>query len=154
MRLVNSGFSEDPKKDENFKGTVSGWAHALTTMKVWLEQYPMRTRHHDLVVRPVMHTVEQLRPFYATSEGRAKWMAPDVDHTGELLCDSGPEVLLSLPGVDGVVALKSFAWSTGRMIGLDLSVWPSGGNGGGRCEGTAEPCPRSTHRIALANVRH
>ena len=48
MHLVNSGFSEDPKKDETYKGTVSGWAHALTTMKVWLEQFPLRTRHHDL----------------------------------------------------------------------------------------------------------
>ena len=50
MRLVNSGFSEDPKKDESYKGTVSGWANALATMKLWLEQYPMRTRHHDLVL--------------------------------------------------------------------------------------------------------
>lgn len=127
MRLVNSGFSEDAKKDDNFEGTVSGWAHALTTMKVWLEQYPMRTRHHDLVVRPVPHTVDQLRPFYATAEGRAQWMPPDVAHTGQLLCDSGPEVLLVHPGVDGIIALKSFAWSTGRMIGLDLSVWPEAG---------------------------
>jgi uncharacterized protein YndB with AHSA1/START domain len=127
MRLVNSGFSEDPKKDENFKGTVSGWAHALTTMQVWLEHYPMRTRHHDLVVRPVPHTPEQLRPFYATAEGRAQWMPPDLPHTGEVLCDSGPEVLLSYPQADGVIALKSFAWSTGRMIGVDLSVWPADG---------------------------
>ncbi|MFM8532397.1 MAG: SRPBCC domain-containing protein [Acidimicrobiia bacterium] len=127
MHLVNSGFSEDPSKDESFKGPVSGWAHALTTMKVWLEQYPLRARHHDLVVRPVPHTVEQLRPFYATVSGRALWMPPDVAHAGDVLCDSGPELLLSLPGVDGIVALKSFAWSTGRMIGLDLSVWPAGG---------------------------
>ncbi|MEY4092805.1 MAG: hypothetical protein RLZZ53_4 [Acidobacteriota bacterium] len=127
MNLVNSGFSEDPSKDENFKGTVSGWAHALTTMQVWLEHYPKRTRHHDLVVRPVPHTVEQLRPFYATTEGRAKWMPPDVDPMGDVLCDSGSEILLALPGVDGIVALKSFAWSTGRMIGLDLSVWPEAG---------------------------
>jgi uncharacterized protein YndB with AHSA1/START domain len=127
MRLVNSGFSEDPKKDESYKGTVSGWAHALTTMKVWLEEYPLRTRHHDLVVRPVPHTPEQLRPLYATVDGRASWMAPDVAHTGTVLCDSGPEMLLTVPGVDGVVALKSFAWSTGRMVGLDLSVWPEAG---------------------------
>lgn len=128
MRLVNSGFSEDPQQDEHFKGTVSGWAHALKTMKVWLERYPMRTRHHDLVVRRVPHTVQQLRPFYATAEGRAQWMAPDIDHTGEVLCDSGPEVMLALPGRDGIVTLKSFAWPpAGRMIGVDLSVWPAPG---------------------------
>ena len=91
MRLVNSGFSEDPTKDETYKGTVSGWANALTMMKVWLEQYPMRTRHHDLVVRTVAHTPEQLRPLYATVEGRALWLPPDVTGTGEVLCDSGPE---------------------------------------------------------------
>jgi uncharacterized protein YndB with AHSA1/START domain len=125
MNLVNSGFADDPKKDDNFEGTVSGWAHALATMKVWLEQYPMRTRHHDLVVRPVPHTVQQLRPFYATVEGRAKWMPPDLAHTGEVLCDSGPEVLLAAPERDGVIALKSFAWSTGRMLGVDVSVWPA-----------------------------
>lgn len=127
MRLVNSGFSEDPAKDETYKGTVSGWANALTMMKVWLEQYPMRTRHHDLVVRTVAHQPEQLRPLYATVEGRARWLPPDVTHTGEVLCDSGPEVLLSLPGVDGTIALKSFAMGRERMIGLDLSVWPAEG---------------------------
>jgi uncharacterized protein YndB with AHSA1/START domain len=127
MRLVNSGFSEDPKKGETYKGTVSGWAHALAVMKVWLEQYPMRTRHHDLVVKTVPHTVEQLRPFFATAEGRALWMPPDVEHAGEVLCDSGPEVLLAMPGVDGTIALKSFQMGPQRMIGLDLSVWPAEG---------------------------
>lgn len=127
MRLVNSGFSEDPGKDETYKGTVSGWAHALTVMKVWLEHYPMRTRHHDLVVKTVPHSVDQLRPFYATAQGRALWMPPDVAHTGEVLCDSGPEVLLAVPGVDGTIALKSFQMGPQRMIGLDLSVWPAEG---------------------------
>ena len=54
-------------------------------------------------------------------------MAPDVPHTGAVLCDSGPEVLLAVPGVDGVVALKSFAMGPQRMVGLDLSVWPAEG---------------------------
>jgi uncharacterized protein YndB with AHSA1/START domain len=127
MRLVNSGFSEDPRKGETYNGTVSGWAHALTVMKVWLEQYPMRNRHHDLVVRTVPHTVEQLRPFYATAEGRALWMPPDADHTGDVLCDTGAEVLLALPGIDGAIALKSFQMGPQRMVGLDLMVWPAEG---------------------------
>ena len=127
MHLVNSGFSDDPKKDENYNGTVSGWSHALTTMKVWLEQYPLRTRHHDLVVRALPHTLEQLRPLYATVEGRSQWLPPDVAHTGAVLCDSAREVTLSLPGVDGIVTLKSFGWGPQRMVGVDLSVWPEAG---------------------------
>ena len=35
--------------------------------------------------------------------------------------------LLSLPGVDGIVALKSFAMGPQRMVGLDLSVWAAEG---------------------------
>lgn len=134
MRLVNSGFPEDPKRDAGFSGTVSGWAHALTTMQVWLEQHPMRTRHHDPVVQPVPHTAEQLRPFYATVAGRAKWMPPDTVHTSQLLCDSGSEILLAYPGLDGTIALRSLAWPGGRMIGLDRSVWLDGGSTAGNAQ--------------------
>ena len=74
MHLVNSGFSEDPKKDETYKGTVSGWTHALTTMKVWLEQ--LSGAHAASRSRRAAgpHTPEQLRPLYATARAaRAGW---------------------------------------------------------------------------------
>lgn len=32
--LVNSGFSEDPKKDDDFRGVDSEWKNAVATMKV------------------------------------------------------------------------------------------------------------------------
>jgi hypothetical protein len=127
MHLVNSGFSTNPKKDDDFRGTDSGWKNALATMKVWLEQYPLRTRHHDLVVRPAPCTVEQLRPFYASPEGRARWMEPDILSNGALLCDTGSEAVIALDAEDGVIALKTFTMGPQRMIGLDLSVWPEEG---------------------------
>jgi uncharacterized protein YndB with AHSA1/START domain len=127
MHLVNSGFSTDPKKDDDFRGTDSGWKNALATMKVWLEEYPLRTRHHDLVVRPTSCTVDQLRPFYASPDGRARWMEPDISAAGALLCDTGSEVLIALNGEDGVISLKTFTMGPQRMIGLDLSVWPEEG---------------------------
>jgi uncharacterized protein YndB with AHSA1/START domain len=123
MNLVNSGFADDPKKKDTFEGTVSGWKHALAVMKVWLEQYPDRTRHHDLVVRPAAFSWEVLRPLYATPEGRAKWMEPDVSWHGNVLSDAGREVLLSLPGRDGVVALKAFSMGPQFMVGLDEMIW-------------------------------
>jgi uncharacterized protein YndB with AHSA1/START domain len=127
MQLVNSGFSTDPKKDENFRGVESGWKNAMATMKVWLEQFPLRNRHHDLVVRPAQFTPEQLRPLYATAEGRSKWMQPDLDPGGDVLCDTGTELLLALNGSDGVISLKQFAMGPQRMVGLDLSTWPDAG---------------------------
>jgi uncharacterized protein YndB with AHSA1/START domain len=127
MHLVNSGFSTDPKKDDDFRGTESGWKNALATMKVWLEHFPLRNRHHDLVVRPASYTPEQLRRLYATADGRAKWMTPELDPNGEVLCDTGSEVLLAINGGDGVVSLKAFSMGPQRMVGLDLSVWPEEG---------------------------
>ena len=127
MSLVNSGFSEDPKKDDNFRGVDSGWKNALATMKVWLEDYPLRSRHHDLVVRPANFAPEQLRALYATAEGRSRWMEPDLQANGEVLCDTGVELLLSQPGSDGVVSLKAFQMGPQSMVGLDFSIWPDAG---------------------------
>jgi uncharacterized protein YndB with AHSA1/START domain len=128
MNLVNSGFSEDPKKKDTYDGTVSGWMHALATMKVWLENYPLRTRHHDLVVRPAPSTRDRLRPFYATREGRARWMNPELPSAGDVICDSGSEVLLAWPERDAIVALKSFTMGPQSMLGVDISVWPDAGS--------------------------
>ena len=96
MHLVNSGFSEDPKKDDNFRGTVSGWANALTTMKVWLEQ--LSDAH------PASRSRREARsPTLPSNCGRStrrSRAAPSgcrltCAHTGEVLCDRGPEILLS-----------------------------------------------------------
>ena len=127
MNLVNSGFADDPKKDDNFEGTVSGWKSALTTMKVWLEQFPLRKRHHDLVVRPANWTRPSLRDLYATAEGRTRWMEPDLPSNGEVLCDTGTEVTLTMPGHDGIIALKAFTMGPQRMVALDRMVWPAAG---------------------------
>ena len=127
MNLVNSGFSEDPKKDDTFEGTVSGWKNALMTMKVWLENYPMRTRHHDLVVRPANWTREALRDLYATREGRRRWMDPDLRSNADVLCDTGTEVTLSLPERDGIVAIKAFNMGPQYYVGIDLMTWPDAG---------------------------
>ena len=127
MNLVNSGFSDDPKKNETFEGTVSGWKNALTTMKVWLENYPLRKRHHDLVVRAANWTRPVLRELYATPAGRSQWMEPDLPSNGEVLCDTGTEVTLSLPGRDGIIACKAFTMGPQYFVGLDLMMWPEAG---------------------------
>lgn len=127
MNLVNSGFSEAPEKDENFRGVDSGWQMALATLKTWLEHYPMRRRHHDLVVRPASYSPGALRALYGTAEGRARWLAPEIPATGAVLCDTGAEVLVSWEARDAVLALKAFAMGPQRMLALDYSTWPAEG---------------------------
>lgn len=128
MNLVNSGFSEKPEKDRSFKDTESGWACALMTMKVWLERYPELKRRRTIVMRPAADPHQRLHGLYATAEGRSRWLPPDAPSEGEMLCDTGTEVLLRWPAERAVLGLKSFMMGPQHMAALDLSKWTEGGD--------------------------
>ncbi len=129
MNLVNSGFSESPDKDENFRGVESGWTGALTTMKVWLERYPECTRRHEIVMQPANYDQARLRPLYATADGRRRWLEPDIPADSEVLCDTGTEVLLAWPANAALVGLKAFPVGPQRVLALDYSQWRANGAG-------------------------
>ena len=128
MNLVNSGFSEAPEKDDTFRGVESGWLMALATMKRWLERYPLLTRTHELIVRPAAYDWQALRPLFATTDGRAGWLEPEIPSSGEALCDTGREVLIPWDAANGVVGLKAFSMGPQQMLALDASFWPADGD--------------------------
>ena len=127
MNLVNSGFSEKPEKDRSFKDTESGWICALATMKVWLERYPDLKRRRTILMRPAADANTRLHSLYATLDGRSTWLPPDAPAEGDLLCDTGTEVLLRWPAERAVLGLKSFMMGPQHMVALDLSQWSEGG---------------------------
>ena len=123
VRLVNSGFSEDSKFDDEYEGVVSGWKGALGTLKRWLERYPDATRTHLIVMEPASYAREALRPLYATIEGRRRWLAPLLPEAAEVLVDTGSEVLLAWDARNAVLGLKAFRMGAQQMLALDLSSW-------------------------------
>jgi hypothetical protein len=127
MNLVNSGFSEAPEKDGGFKDTQSGWQCALMTMKVWLERYPDLKRKRVIVMRPAAHAAADLQVLYATVDGRERWLAPDVPADGDVLVNSGTELILDWPAERAVIGLKSFGMGPQQMVALDLSQWSESG---------------------------
>lgn len=127
MNLVNSGFSEKPDQDGAFNDTVSGWKCALSTLKVWLERYPQLTRKRTILMRPAAHAPSRLRELYATVEGRRQWLAPDVPADGDVIVDSGTEVVLDWRQERAVLGLKSFGMGPQPMVALDLSQWSATG---------------------------
>jgi uncharacterized protein YndB with AHSA1/START domain len=142
VNLVNSGFSEAPEKDEKARGVDSGWQMALATMKLWLERYPMRTRRHEIVVRPARYEAGRLHDLFATASGRALWLEPEIASGGEVLCDTGTEVLLSWDARDAAIGLKAFAMGPQQMVALDYSCWP--------VEGEADAAGESKARLDRA----
>ena len=123
MNLVNSGFSESPEKHGTFRDTESGWKCALLTMKVWLERYPELKRRRTIVMRAKPHSPDRRHELYATANGRRQWLAPDIPADGEVLIDTGTEVMLDWPSEHSLLGLKSFDMGPQQMVALDLSVW-------------------------------
>ena len=123
MNLVNSGFSEDPRKKGTYRDTESGWKCALLTLKVWLERYPALRRRRTILMRPASHSPERLHGLYATADGRRQWLAPDIPADGEMLIDTGTEVLLDWAPERALLGLKSFEMGPQQMVALDLSQW-------------------------------
>jgi uncharacterized protein YndB with AHSA1/START domain len=129
VNLVNSGFSDRPEKARNVKDTESGWQCALTTMKTWLERYPQLKRRRTILLRPAADPDNRLHALYATDQGRSRWLPPDAPADGEVLCDTGTEVLLRWPAERAVLGLKSFMMGPQHMVALDLSQWSENGDG-------------------------
>jgi uncharacterized protein YndB with AHSA1/START domain len=123
VRLVNSGFSEDAKFDDEYEGVVSGWTMALATMKRWLERFPNATRSHCIVMQPASYTYAVLRPLFSSVEGRRQWLEPAVSADAAVLVDTGREVLLAWDAQNGVLGLKAFRLGAQQMLALDLSAW-------------------------------
>lgn len=127
MNLVNSGFSEAAEKDGAFKDTQSGWQCALMTLKVWLERYPALTRKRAILMRPAAHAPSRLHSLYATADGRRQWLEPDIPSDGDVLVNSGTELILDWPSERAVLGLKSFGMGPQQMVALDFSQWSETG---------------------------
>jgi uncharacterized protein YndB with AHSA1/START domain len=149
LRLVNSGFSEDARFDDEFEGVVSGWKMALGTLKVWLEQYPGQRRSHQLALQPAVYDNDRLQPLFATADGRSAWLTGLLPAAGAPLVDTGREVLLNWPEERAVLGLKAFRMGPQQMLALDYSAWPpAGGHGSAVLDRLQQTLTRLTTRLS------
>lgn len=141
VRLVNSGFQEDAKWDEEYQGVVSGWQMALAILKHYLENYFAQPKTLIFVMRPAQFSYEQLMPFYTTVAGLAQWLTTSgtIGESsqrcelalrdggklhGRVLAISRREVALSWDEIHGTIELKAFSMGPGkRMVGIRGLGW-------------------------------
>jgi uncharacterized protein YndB with AHSA1/START domain len=123
VRLVNSGFSEDERFDDEYDGVVSGWQMALATMKHWLERFPDRRRHHRIALQPARYSYESLAPYFSSVQGRRRWLEPTAPADAPTLVETGREVLLAWDAQHAVLGLKAFRMGPQQMLALDFSTW-------------------------------
>jgi uncharacterized protein YndB with AHSA1/START domain len=149
VRLINSGFREDAKWNEEYEGVNSGWQTALSVLKEYLENYFGRSKKTLLIVRPASYSFDQLREYFLDPAKLSKWLTVSgaVGKPGEdcelLLRDGGKlsgsvlavtkwEVALSWKEARGTLELKGFAMGPQKMLGVRVTLWnsDSGGNSG------------------------
>jgi hypothetical protein len=145
IELVNAGFGAEDW-DGQFEGIDSGWKLALAQLRYYLEHQWGKRRHVWLAFRPARLDWSRLESLFRQPEGLSRWLTTHGasgsgipgnegepvslvlrDFTplnGDLLADSGKEVLLSWSELEAALELKAFAAGpeTG-MVGLRLSSW-------------------------------
>jgi uncharacterized protein YndB with AHSA1/START domain len=140
VRLIQSGFREDAKWDEEYEGTFSGWQMSLAILKRYLENYFGRSKRTILVMRPASFNYEQLLPYFLEAPKLSQWLVKrgSIGSAGETiqldLGDAGKltgrvltitkwEVALSWEEIGGTLELKGFSMGPQRVVSLRCMSW-------------------------------
>jgi uncharacterized protein YndB with AHSA1/START domain len=143
VRLIQSGFREDAKWDEEYEGTFSGWQMSLAILKRYLENYFGRSRRTILVMRPAAFDYEQLLPYFREAPKLSQWLVKrgaigeagekiqldlgDLGKlTGRVLAVTKWEVALSWEEIGGTLELKGFSMGPQRVVSLRCMSWKLG----------------------------
>ena len=145
LHLLHSGLAGE-SWDHEAEGVDSGWKLALAVLRLYVEDYFGRDRANLFAMRPAAFAYDELQPFFRSERGLSRWLtaAGSVDGksegeavqldlaplgasrtlTGRLLADSGRELALSWPEIDGVLELKAFdLGNQGRALCLRACGW-------------------------------
>jgi uncharacterized protein YndB with AHSA1/START domain len=142
VRLVNSGFREDAKWNDEYEGVNSGWQTVLALLKEYLENYFGSNKKTLLIVRPASYTYDQLRECFLDPAKLSKWLTVSgaIGKPGEacelILRDGGKlsgrvlavtkwEAALSWKEISGALELKGFSMGPQKMLGVRATSWSS-----------------------------
>jgi len=140
VRLINSGFSEDAKWNEEYEGTDSGWRMALALLKEYLENYFGRSKKTLLILRPASYVHEQLREYFLDAAKLSQWLTTSgrigkpqescelvlrggAKVTGGVLAVTKWEAAISWKEIGGTLELKGFSMGPQRMLGVRVMIW-------------------------------
>lgn len=120
LRVVTSGFGDDPKWDAWIEGTRRGWAFELRSLKHYLER-------HDGEARDVVYL--RRRTDLPREEAWARLIGPDglaaEDFGGTVLDDSPPGQLAMLADSPPGLVRMSLEPCMDGADGIDVTLWLS-----------------------------
>jgi uncharacterized protein YndB with AHSA1/START domain len=165
LRLVNSGFLEGDRWDEEYEGVLSGWEMALALLRLYVERYAGIPKRSALIMRPVPISPGEAFPWFTDAERLQRWFAASgapsavgapyaltlsdgAPMRGTTLAISRREVALSWDDERMAVELKAFPAPTiGPCVCIRLTSW---GADEARAREIEERMTRSVERLAAA----
>jgi uncharacterized protein YndB with AHSA1/START domain len=145
LRLVNSGFLDGGKWDEEYEGVASGWEMSLALLRYYLERHfgePKRAFH---VIEPVQCSPGDMLRWYTDPELLAEWLAARVPGLqapsevgrpvriplvegnrtieGQTLAVTRREVAFSWEAEDVVLELKAFMMGPNPVVSVRGTGW-------------------------------
>lgn len=145
LRLVNSGFLDGGKWDEEFEGVSSGWVMSLALLRYYLERHFGEPKRSFLDVEPAHFSLADILRWYTEPDLLAEWLAADAsevqpasevgewvriplagsDQTieGETLAVTRREVAFSWVEEDVVLELKAFMMGPNPVVSVRGTGW-------------------------------
>lgn len=140
IRLINSGFREDAKWNEEYEGVNSGWQTALALLKEYIENYFGRSKETVMILRPASYTYDELREYFLDPVKLSKWLTVSgaIGEPGEacelvfrdggklsgrVLAVTKREAALSWKEIGGALELKGFSMGPQKMMGVRVTLW-------------------------------
>ena len=145
LRLVNSGFLDGGKWDEEYEGVASGWEMSLALLRYYLERHFGEPKRTFLAIEPAQFSLSDVLRWYTEPELLGDWLAdgasgvhaPTVagapvriplasgDQTveGETLAVTRREVAFSWETEDVVLELKAFMMGPSPVVSVRGTGW-------------------------------
>jgi uncharacterized protein YndB with AHSA1/START domain len=146
LKLVNSGFLDGGKWDEEFEGVASGWEMSLALLRYYLERHFGEAKKAFLAIEPAQFSPGEVLRWFTDPELLAEWLAEDVTGllapsavgspvrirlanesgetiAGETLAITRREVAFSWEQEDLVLELKAFMMGPAPVLSVRGTVW-------------------------------
>jgi uncharacterized protein YndB with AHSA1/START domain len=145
LRLVNSGFLDGGKWDEEYDGVASGWEMSLALLRYYLERHFGEPKRTFLAIEPAPFSPGDMLRWYTDPELLGEWLADGASEVrapmvvgapvriplasgeqaieGDTLAVTRREVAFSWEAEDVVLELKAFMMGPNPVVSVRGTAW-------------------------------
>jgi uncharacterized protein YndB with AHSA1/START domain len=145
LRLVNSGFLDGGKWDEEYEGVASGWELSLALLRYYLERHFGEPKRTFLLIEPAQYSPAEILRWYTDPQLLGEWLAADGADVlapsevgarvsiplrvegeaieGKTLAVTRREVAFSWIAEDIVLELKTFMMGPNPVVSIRGTGW-------------------------------